>query len=196
MAPELYLITPAEADAPDFGSRLMAVLSAAPASAILVRRASLDDRTYARVAAEVVNIGQGAGAAVLIEDDVALARRLGADGVHVTTGLEAARDAVSALKPDLIVGAGNIRSRHDAMSFGELGIDYLLFGPLGGETDRKATELAAWWAETFEIPAVLSDPGASRLDAAGAEFLALSTSVWTATKPAEAVKSLLSEPSA
>ncbi|MFD2647299.1 thiamine phosphate synthase [Devosia albogilva] len=195
MAPELYLITPAEADAPDFGSRLMAVLSASPAAAILVRRASLDERTYARLVADVVNIGQGAGAAVLVEDDVALAKRLGADGVHVTGGLEAAREAVSALKPDLIVGAGNIRSRHDAMSFGELGIDYLLFGPLGGDTDPKAAELASWWAETFEIPAVLSDPGATTLDAAGAEFLALSTSIWSAPAPADALKAVLAEAS-
>lgn len=196
MAPELYLITPAEADAPDFGSRLMAVLSASPAAAILVRRASLDDRTYARLVADVVNIGQGAGAAVLVEDDVALARRLGADGVHVTGGLDAAIDAVTALKPDLIVGAGNIRSRHDAMSFGELGIDYLLFGPLDGETDPKATELASWWAETFEIPAVLSNPGATTLDAGGAEFLALSTSIWSAAVPANALRTLLAEASA
>ena len=196
MAPELYLITPAEADAPDFGTRLMAVLSASPAAAILVRRASLDERTYARLVANVVNIGQGAGAAVLVEDDVAMAKRLGADGVHVTAGIEAARDAVSALKPDLIVGAGNIRSRHDAMSFGELGIDYLLFGPLGGETDPKAAELAAWWAETFEIPAVLSDPGAAALDAAGAEFLALSTSIWSTPAPADTLRAMLAEASA
>ncbi len=191
MTPELYLITPAEADAADFGSRLMAVLSTSPAAAILVRRASFDEAAYARIASQVVNIGQGAGAAVLIEDDVALARRLRADGVHVTAGLESAREAVSALKPDFIVGAGNVRTRHDAMSFGELGIDYLLFGPLGGETDPKATELAEWWAETFEIPAVLSDPGATGLDAAGAEFLALSTSLWSAPAPAEALRTML-----
>ncbi|MGN0112492.1 MAG: thiamine phosphate synthase, partial [Cellulosimicrobium funkei] len=64
---------------------------------------------------------------------------VGADGVHVTEGgIKAIRAAVSALKPDGIVGVGNVRTRHDAMSFGELDVDYVMFGPLGGAPDPHA----------------------------------------------------------
>ena len=139
MAPLLYLITPADPDLAPFARRLMAALTGPDVSALLVRRGNLDDAAYAALAERMVQIGQAAGAAVLVEDDVALAQRLGADGVHVTTGgAKAIRAAVDALKPQGIVGVGNVRSRHDAMSFGELDVDYLMFGPLCGAPDPQA----------------------------------------------------------
>lgn len=186
MAPQLYLITPAAADPATFPATLMAVLNAAEVSALLVHRGAADETAYAKLAAAIVNVGQGAGCAVLIEDDVALAKRLGADGVHVTGGAKALKDALGTLKPASIVGAGNTSSRHDAMTFGEMDVDYVFFGPLDGNADAEAPDLAEWWAETFEIPAVLSDPAASpeTADARGAEFLALSTSIWSASDPA------------
>ena len=191
MAPQLYLVTPADADPDRFGPVLMAMLSAAEVAALLVRRGSRDQDAYAALLERIVNIGQGAGVAVLVEDDVALAKRLGADGVHVTGGVVEVSQALEALKPGMIVGAGGIGSRHDAMSLGELEVDYVFFGPLGGEADPKAAELAQWWAETFEVPAVLSDPAAGEApDARGAEFLALSASVWSAPSPADALRAV------
>lgn len=186
MAPQLYLITPAAADPETFPATLMAVLSAAEFSAILVQRGTLDAARYDKLAASVVNIGQGAGCAVLVQDDIALAKRLNADGVHITGGAEAVAGALAALKPNLIVGAGNVATRHEAMTAGEMNVDYVFFGPLGGASDIAAAELAEWWAATFEIPAVLSDPGAvpGSADSRGAEFLALSSSLWSAPAPA------------
>ena len=221
MAPQLYLITPAAADPETFPATLMAVLDVAEFSALLVRRGALDDAGYAKLAANLVNVGQGAGCAVLVEDDPALAKRLGADGVHVNGGavedvepterlaeirrraeeskrahrwiaIGGATLAVAALKPNLIVGAGNIGSRHDAMTAGEMDVDYLLFGPLEGAADPASAELAEWWAATFEIPAVLSDPQAGPgVDSRGAEFLALSTSLWSAASPAAAATAIV-----
>jgi thiamine-phosphate pyrophosphorylase len=184
MAAQLYLITPPVADTADLPAQVMSLLSAAEFSALLVRRGPLDDKAYADLAAKLINIGQGAGCAVLVEDDVALAKRLRADGVHVGTSLKAAREAIAALKPDLIVGAGPFTNRHDAMSVGELDVDYVLFGALDGASDPAAADLAAWWAETFEVPAVFSDPGATAetADSQGAEFVALSTSAWAGGK--------------
>lgn len=192
MAPQLYLITPETAGSDSFPATLMKVLSAAEFAAILVARGDRDDAAYAQLAATIVNIGQGAGCAVLLEDDVQLARRLGADGVHVTAGPEAIKSAIAALKPAMIVGAGNLSSRHDAMTAGEMNVDYVFFGPLSGEDDARAGDLAEWWAQTFEIPAVLSLPAAAphAFDARGAEFVALSTSVWSAPDPTAALGAL------
>ena len=191
MVPQLYLITPADTDPKGFAPVLMTTLSAAEVAAILVLRGSRDEAAYAECLERMVNIGQGAGVAVLVENDVALAQRTGADGVHVTGGASAVREAIDALKPDLIVGAGNIRTRHEAMTLGELGVDYLMFGPSSGTADPEATELAQWWSETFEVPAVLSDPElAQGIDAHGAEFLALSSSIWAAASPADAIRSV------
>lgn len=190
MAPQLYLITPDNPHLEQFPRLLMSVLSGPEVSALLVRRGKLEDAAYGELAERLVQIGQAAGAAVLIEDDVDLARRLGADGVHITTGgIKAIRAAIAALKPDGIVGVGNVRSRHDAMSFGELDVDYVMFGPIGGATDPQAAELAQWWAETFEVPAILSDPAAetATLGATGVEFVALSDCIWTSADPATAL---------
>ena len=189
MPPQLYLITPANAEPESFPATLMAVLNAAEVSALLVARGILDDAAYARLAGAVVNVGQGAGCAVLVEDDIALARRLRADGVHVTGGPAALKSATAALKPAMIVGAGNLGSRHDAMTAGEMDIDYVFFGSTDGNTDPRAAELAEWWAQTFEIPAVLSQPDAApgTANARGAEFLALSRSLWAAATPSRAM---------
>nr|WP_314257729.1 thiamine phosphate synthase [uncultured Devosia sp.] len=186
MAPQLYLITPANADLESFPAALMAVLSAAEFSALLVTRGEMDEHTYAKLAAKLVNIGQGAGCAVLVEDDVALVKKIGADGVHVTTGAEDLTYAVAALKPSMIVGAGNVSTRHDAMTAGEMDIDYVSF------TDP---DLAQWWTETFEVPGVLSLPQAApgATDPRGAEFLALSDSIWTASSPADAMRAIAAD---
>jgi thiamine-phosphate pyrophosphorylase len=193
MVPQLYLITPSNPDLTSFPKTLMAVLNAAEFSALLVRRGSMDDAAYARFAAEIINVGQGAGCAVLVEDDTALAKRLGADGVHVSGGAKAVQEAAKALKPSMIVGAGNLGSRHDAMTAGESDVDYVFFGSLDGKVDPHAVELAQWWSETFEVPAVLSDPEAlpQAATAHGAEFLALSTSIWSAPDPKHAVRTII-----
>ncbi len=192
MAPQLYLITPPNAEPGSLPATLMAVLSAAPFSALLVARGTMDDAAYARLAAVAINVGQGAGCAVLIEDDIALAKRLGADGIHVTGGPVALKSAVAALKPAMIVGAGNLHSRHDAMTAGEMDIDYVFFGRTDGQDDAAAADLAEWWAQTFEVPAVLSqaDANAETVDARGAEFLALSQSLWSAPEPAKAMQAI------
>ena len=192
MAPQLYLITPANPDPASFPAVLMAVLNAAEVSALLVRRGSADEAGYAKRAREIINVGQGAGCAVLLEDDATLAKRLGADGVHINQGPEAVQDAIMALKPSFIVGAGTAATRHDAMTMGEMEVDYVFFGPLDGTTDPIASDLAEWWAATFEIPAVLSDPSATpeQVDSRGAEFIALSTSIWSAAEPAKAMRAI------
>lgn len=190
MAPQLYLITPSSADLP--AADVAAILQAGDFSALLVQRGTLDDTAYTQRAGELIGIGQAAGCAVLIDNDAALARRLGADGVHITDGPVALKAAIAALKPTMIVGAGHLASRHDAMTVGELDIDYVFFGPLEGTRNANAAELAEWWASTFEIPAVLSDPEATpALQARGAEFVALSTSIWTAADPLEATRSIV-----
>jgi thiamine-phosphate pyrophosphorylase len=93
---------------------------------------------------------------------------------------------MAAVKSDLIVGAGAVLSRHDAMVKGELGPDYIMFGPLSDATRAETRDMAVLWAETMEVPSVLSDPAvtAATADAGGCEFLALSTSLWQAADPA------------
>ena len=111
--------------------------------------------------------------------------RGGADGGHAEdpARIEALGQRV---KDGRNVGAGGLKTKHDAMTAGELGVDYVLFGeprPDGyvPEVDL-VEERAAWWAEIFQTPCVVYAPridAVPRFAATGAEFLALGDAVWS-----------------
>jgi thiamine-phosphate pyrophosphorylase len=180
MTAEIYLIAPADIAAAPFAEALDAALVAPDVAALLLPRGSRSENAYKDFVKAVTPKAQAAGVAVLIEGEPGLVRMLGADGLHVTGGVGAVREAIEKLKPDLIVGVGDTRSRHDAMQKAEAGIDYILFGPLSGPIPEPQRELARWWAETMEIPSVLSDPEATpqTYEAEGCEFIGLSTAAW------------------
>ena len=182
MTAQIFLIAPADADAALCLQKLDEALAAAAVAALLIPRGQRSEGSYKTLVKGVVSRAQAAGVAVLIEGEPGLVRTLGADGLHVEGGVSDVKAATSVLKPDFIVGAGRIASRHDAMSKGELGPDYIFFGPLSGARDPEQREMARWWAEIMEVPSVLSDPAATpeSATAEGGEFIGLGDSLWTA----------------
>lgn len=182
MTAQIFLIAPADTDAPTCLSRLDEALTASPVAALLLPRGKRSEGSYKALVKAVAPRAQAAGVAVLIEGEPGLVRTLGVDGLHVQGDVGELKAATNALKPDFIVGAGQIASRHDAMSKGELGPDYVFFGPLSGTRDPEQREMARWWAEIMEVPSVLSDPAATAETATteGAEFIGLGDSLWSA----------------
>lgn len=193
MSTEIFLVAPMTADTTGLPALLEEVLDAAPVAALLLPAGPHDEAGYEALARTVLPRAQDRGCAVLLDNAPDLARKLGADGVHMSTGIEAFRRATQILKPDMIVGAGALHTRHDAMTVGEADADYVLFGTLSGPVSDTARNDAAWWSETFEIPAVYCDPKAplDRLDTAGCEFVGLSGNLWEAPEgPATALAAL------
>lgn len=182
MTAQIFLIASPDVDANACTRMLDEALAAAPVAAMLLPRGARGEGSYKALVKAVAPRAQAAGVAVLIEGDPGLVRTLGVDGLHVEGDVSKVKAATAALKPDYIVGAGQIASRHDAMSKGELGPDYIFFGPLSGPRDPEQREMARWWAEIMEVPSVLSDPAATAdsATAEGSEFIALGESVWTA----------------
>ncbi|MEO6395930.1 MAG: thiamine phosphate synthase [Devosia sp.] len=183
---QFFLVAPPGTEPAQFMSPLKSVLATAAVSALLLPREGHTDASYKVLAKAVIPVAQAANCAVLIEGEAGLVKALGADGLQVSGDIGEVKAAIAALKPHHVVGAASIASRHDAMSKGELGPDYLFFGPTSGIRDPEQREMARWWAEIFEIPAVLSDPLANAETAAseGAEFIALGESLWAASDPA------------
>jgi thiamine-phosphate pyrophosphorylase len=135
---------------------------------------------------------QNAGAALLLDGHIELVARSGADGAHVN-GLAALEEALPSLKPDRIAGVGGLATRHDAMTAGERGADYVLFGEPDAKGKRPSMDAVAerldWWAELFEPPCIAY--AASREEAhafveAGADFILLSDAVWADPRGASA----------
>lgn len=175
---EIFLIAPIDAEPAPFADRLQTLLEEHEVSALLLPRGARAENAYKDFAKKIIPVAQAKNCAVLLEGAPGLVKMLGADGLHVPDAdLEATREAVQALRPKLIVGVGGAATRDDAMALGELEVDYILFGPLSGATTAAAREMARWWAETMEIPSVLSDPQASfdAFDAEGCEFIGLAT---------------------
>ncbi len=147
--------------------------------------AGMEEAAAAALARDQVPLVQRHGAAAIIVNYSALADRTGADGVHVETGPADIKAAAQTFKPDRIVGAGNLKSRHAAMQAGSENVDYVLFGQLRGDTHRephpKAVKLAAWWADLMLVPAVLhagSSIDTLELLPRGIDFIALDRALW------------------
>jgi thiamine-phosphate pyrophosphorylase len=184
--PRLYLISPPLAAAAPFSAALEAALTAGDVACVLLRLETLAASDIKKILTTLVPLAQKHDAAVLLEDP-SLAGRFDADGVHAVglgPDLDAALAAMKArgAKEEKIVGVGGIASRHDAMTAGEAGVDYLMFGaPAGQEPQTADAEMVAWWAEISTVPCVAfthAIAGVAPLARAGAEFIALGDAVW------------------
>jgi|SRR5271166_388056 len=192
----LYLVTPplSAANARRIAEAFAEALAATPIASALVRIARDAAGDAKAIAAPFIAAATAADCAVLVEDP-RLAARIGADGAHVA-GAEAALDeALASLKPERIVGAGALRTRHEAMTAGEKGADYVMFGePFGAESPMALdalVERVAWWAEIFEPPCVAYAGSLEAVEAlarAGADFVAVDGAIWDAASPAEAAR--------
>jgi thiamine-phosphate pyrophosphorylase len=193
---QLYLISPLDVGG-DFPARLEAALSAAPVAAFQFRVKGLGQHEAARLAEPLQAICAAHETAFIVNDDMALAKRIQADGVHLGQGDGDPREARRVLGPDAQIGVTCHDSRHFAMEAGEAGADYVAFGAFFPTTTktvehRPDPEILTWWQGLFELPCVaiggITPDNAPALIDAGADFLAVSGAVWNhADGPAAAV---------
>ena len=173
----------------DFPQRLERALDAGPGlvTAFQFRVKDIDQHEAARLAEPLQAICAARDVAFIVNDDVALAKRLGADGVHLGQGDGNVRDAREELGREAQIGVTCHASRHLAMEAGEGGADYVAFGAFFDSTTkasehRPEPEILEWWSTVFEIPCVaiggITPANCAPIVAAGADFLAVSGAVW------------------
>lgn len=189
---QLYLISPQDVGGA-FPDRLKAALAGGPVAAFQLRVKNVDQHELARLAEPLQLICADADVAFIVNDSVSLAKRLGADGVHLGQGDGDPREARAILGPSKQIGVTCHASRHLAMDAGEAGADYVAFGAFY-ETMTKPSEhrpdpaMLSWWASLFEIPCVaiggITPDNAAPLVAAGADFIAVCNAVWGKDDPA------------
>jgi thiamine-phosphate pyrophosphorylase len=152
--------------------RLEAVLAAAAIACVIVEGRNRADVQMLVILAQKRNI------AALVVEDAAMAKAVGADGLHLKPGenlLDRYLAARKTLGGEAMIGGDVGASRHDAMELGEAGADYVAFAADGDnaasspsdvdveddaidlDTPQSQLERAAWWAETFEVPCVALD---------------------------------------
>jgi thiamine-phosphate pyrophosphorylase len=182
--PRLVLITPAVADAAAFAPVLEDALAAADVAAVVLRLAPGDERERINRVKRLAPVCQAREIALLLDGDVDLIARGGADGAHLT-GIDAFSDALERLKPDRIAGCGGLKTRHDAMLAAERGADYVMFGEPDARGARAPfpaiEERVTWWQEVFETPCVAyaaAPEEVALLAVAGADFVLLGEWAW------------------
>lgn len=194
---QLYLISPLEVGGV-FPDRLARALDAAPVAAFQFRVKGIDEHAAAALAEPLQRVCAGREVAFIVNDSIALARRIGADGVHLGQSDGTVAEARERLGRAAQIGVTCHASRHLAMEAGEAGADYVAFGAFFPTTTkavehRAEPELLTWWQGLFELPCVaiggITPENAGELVRAGADFLAVSGAVWNADE-AERVKAL------
>lgn len=192
---QLYLISPLEVGGA-FPERLARALDAGPVAAFQFRVKGMDEHQAAKLAEPLQRICADRDVAFIVNDSISLAKRLGADGVHLGQGDGTVEDARARLGRDAQIGVTCHNSRHLAMEAGEAGADYVAFGAFF-PTQTKAVEhhaepeILTWWQSLMEIPCVaiggITPENCGELVRAGADFLAVSGAVWNGDE-AEAVR--------
>ena len=183
---QLYLISPLDVSGA-FPERLARALDSGAVAAFQLRLKHGDEHLAARLAEPLQKLCEAREVAFIVNDSVALAKRIGADGVHLGQSDGSVAEAREVLGREAQIGMTCHASRHHAMEAGDAGADYVAFGAFF-PSQTKATEhraeleLLEWWQGLFELPCVaiggITPGNCGPLVRAGADFLAVSAAVW------------------
>lgn len=194
---QLYLISPLDVGG-DFPARLEDALSAGAVAAFQFRVKDIDQHEAARLAEPLQSICARHDVAFIVNDSVALAKRIRADGVHLGQDDGDPREARELLGRDAQIGVTCHNSRHLAMEAAEAGADYVAFGAFFPTTTKEVKhradlETIEMWSQFTEVPCVaiggITPENARPVVEAGADFIAVSGAVWNHPEgPAAAVK--------
>lgn len=199
-APQLYLITPPEFDLSSFPAQLAACLDQTEVACVRLSLATKDDSRIAKAADALRDVTHARDVALVIDSHILMVERLGLDGVHLTDGARSVKKSRKDLGGDAIVGSFCANSRHDGMTAGELGADYVSFGPAGvtslGDGRQAEQELFAWWSMMIEVPVVAEgalDVDLIRQLTPHTDFFGIGDEIWGADNPAAALALLRAE---
>ncbi|MFT5743251.1 MAG: thiamine-phosphate pyrophosphorylase, partial [Paracoccaceae bacterium] len=157
-----------------------------------------DEDRIAKAADALRQVTHDRDIALVIDSHIQLVERLGLDGVHLTDHARSVRQVRKDLGDDAIIGAYCAASRHDGMTAGELGADYVSFGPVGetplGDGTRAELELFEWWSAMIEVPVVAE--GALDIDlirtlTPHTDFFGIGDEIWGSDDPSAALRALM-----
>lgn len=191
----LVLVLHAQAEPENQAIVLESALTGGDVASVIIVQDSLDEAAFLRAAEILVPIAQAAGAAALIAGDTRAIGRSGADGIHLPAEPRMVADAIKKSGGKTIVGANAGKTRDQALDVGEERPDYVFIGKFDGDTHEEPhprnLEMASWWAEIIEIPAIVmagsTVASIAIVAATGVEFIALGSAIFASADPKAAV---------
>ena len=158
MKSKLYIVSPAEFEIEKFSDELKLILDSIEISCFRLALSTQNEDVIAKTADVTRDICHSRDVAIVIKDHFLFVEKHGLDGVHLSDGSRNVWKARKNLVKDSIVGAFCGNSKHDGLTAGEAGADYISFGPLSKTTLKDGTiaqnDLFKWWSTMIEIPVV------------------------------------------
>lgn len=176
----------AETDKAERENGFRECVKAGDIASIVFDDGGLDESVFQDVVEPLVKVAQQNGVASIIVGQSRVAGRVGADGLQLGQDPGALAEAIPKFHPAMMVGAGNVKTRHNALVLGEMQPDYVMFGKPGGdmkpEPNPKNLDLGAWWSSMIEIPCIVlggnSVESAVAVAETRAEFVALGEAIF------------------
>ncbi|GGX64688.1 thiamine-phosphate synthase [Litorimonas cladophorae] len=198
---QIYLLTPpAIEDVPAFCEILKTTLAAAPVACLQIRLKDIEDSALVQAGTAITAVCHAAGVEVILNDRPDLVEQTGADGAHIGQEDMDYYSSREVLGGDAILGVTCHNSKELAFAAAKAGADYVAFGaffetPTKDPKARAELEILTWWHEAVEIPSVaiggITVDNAKAVIAAGADFIAVCSGVWSHPDgPAAAVSRL------
>lgn len=188
----LYLISPPQIEPAAFAETLKLAFDGGDVGAFQLRLKNVSDEEILRAAEVLIPICRERGVAFIFNDSPELAKKSGADGVHLGQDDGSVKAARKIIGADAIIGVSCHDSKHLAMEAGEDGADYVAFGAFYPTTSKSPEALAKygtptpeilnWWQTYMVLPCVaiggINPLNCLPLVRAGADFIAVITAVW------------------
>nr|WP_239479697.1 thiamine phosphate synthase [Actibacterium sp. 188UL27-1] len=194
------MISPPSIELSQFPDALARVLDSRPIACVRLALSTTDEDMQSRAGDLCRDVCHARDVAIVVQDHARLAETLGLDGVHLSDGARQVRSLRRDLGEDAIVGAHCRASRHDGMSAGEAGADYVAFGPVSvgllGDGTTADDDLFAWWSEMIEVPVVAEGgltPARVAALAGHTDFFGIGAEIWDQADPTAALATLLAE---
>ena len=194
LLPGLYLVTPDEPDAARLFARVAPLLPFASCVQYRNKRADADVREYQARGLHALCVD--ADVPLIINDDAALAARIGVDGVHLGEHDGDIAEARSLLGHDAIIGVSCYDDLARAENAARVGADYIAFGAFFPSPTKPMARRAApgllQAAARLGLPLVaiggITPDNARPLIAAGADLIAVVSGVFDAADPVAAAR--------
>jgi thiamine-phosphate pyrophosphorylase len=192
----LYAVTPETPDTDWLAARVEAVL-AGGARIVQYRNKSTDQQQRRRQGVRLLELCRAHRALLIVNDDVGLARELGADGVHLGREDQPLGEARVALGTERLIGISCYDSLARALEARELGADYVAFGSffpsaVKPKAVRAPLDLLCEARATLDLPLVaiggITPENGGALVEAGADALAVVSALFQVADPRSAAQ--------
>lgn len=169
------------------------------ATCVQLREKELNDETFLQEAMEIGKLCRSYRVPFIINDNVEIAVKCGADGIHVGQEDMVAADVRKRVGDDMIIGV-SAHTVEEAVEAVNNGADYLGLGAVFNtstktDVDNMSAEMLRAICDAVEVPTVaiggISAKNIAQLNGSGVDGVAVVSAIFAADNPGKATAELL-----